>query len=94
MCFQSKVVNNVLFLNQRLYVFKKSNAALEDEIEFYLYFYCPNVKVILNHLNLYLVEDFDSYIPMTARYCFWLFQGKDVIKNIEPYNHLFLLFKL
>ena len=62
-CFQYKVLNNVLFLNKKLFLFKKSNSPLcsfckeEDETVFHLYFCCPNVRNLWNQLKSYLAED-------------------------------------
>ena len=62
-CFQYKVFNNALFVNKKLFLFKKSNSPLcyfckeEDETVFHLYFYCPNAKNFGNELNFYLAED-------------------------------------
>ena len=63
-CFQYKIFNNDLFLNKRLFLFKKSNSPLfslckdEDETVFHFFFYCPNVRNIWNQLNFYLAESF------------------------------------
>ena len=61
--FQHKVLNNALFPNKKLFLFKKSNLPLcsfckeEDETVFHLYSYCPNVRNLWNQLNFYLTED-------------------------------------
>ena len=61
-CFQYKVLNNVLFLNKKLFLFKKSQSPLcffckeEDETVLHLYFCCPNVRNLWNHLKFYLAE--------------------------------------
>ena len=49
-CFQCKVLNNALFLNQKLFLFQKTKSPLysfckdENETVIHLYFYCPNVR--------------------------------------------------
>ena len=63
MCFQYKVLSNILFINKELFLFKKPNLPLRsfckdrDETVFHLYFYCPNVRNLWNQLNFYLAED-------------------------------------
>ena len=50
----SKGLSNALFLDKKLFLFKKSNLPLcssckeEDETAFHLYFYCPNVRNLWN----------------------------------------------
>lgn len=56
-------MSNALFLNKKLFFFKKSNLLLcsfcneKDETVFHLYFYCPNVRNCWNKLKFYLPED-------------------------------------
>ena len=80
-CFQYKVLNNTLFLNKKLFLFKKSNSPLysfcdeEDETVFLFFiFFCPNVRNLWNQLDFYLVEDKNS--SKTAGCCFWLFRER------------------
>ena len=68
-CFQQylyeifPVLSFELFLNKKLFFFKKSNLLLcsfcneKDETVFHLYFYCPNVRNCWNKLKFYLPED-------------------------------------
>ena len=97
--FQYKVLNNTLFLNKKLFLFKKSNSPLcsfcneEDETVFHLYFYCPNVRNIWNQLDFYLAEDF-LLAPQTLQAAVFGFSEKDNTEKVILYNHLFLIFKL
>ena len=98
-CFQYEVLNNTLFLNKKLFLFKKSNSPLcsfcneEDETIFHLYFYCPNVRNLWNQLDFYLAEDF-LLPPQTPQAAVFGFSEKDNTENLILCNHLFLIFKL
>ena len=98
-CFQYKVLNNVLFLNKKLFLFKKSNSPLcsfckeEDETVFHRYFCCPNVRNLWNQLKFYLAEDL-TLPPQTLQAAVFGFSEKDNTENVILYNHLFLIFKL
>ena len=98
-CFQNKLLNNVLFLNKTLFLFKKSNSPLcsfrkeEDETVFYPYFYCPNVGNLWNQLKFYLAEHLTLPPQILLAAVFGLSE-KDKTKNVILYNHLFLIFKL
>ena len=98
-CFQYKVLNNILFLNKKLFLFKKSNSSLccfckeEDETVFHLYFCCPNVRNLWNQLKSYLAEDL-TLPPQTLQAAVFGFSEKDNSENIILYNHLFPIFKL
>ena len=97
--FQYKVLKNTLFLNKKLFLFKKSNSPLcsfcneEDETVFHLYFYCPDVRNLWNQLAIYLAEDF-SLPPQTLQAAVFGFSEKGNTENAILYNHLFLIFKL
>ena len=98
-CFQYKVLNNVLFLNKTLFLFKKSNSPLcsfckeEDETVFHFYFYCPNVINLWNQLKFYLPED-PTLPSQTRQAAVFGFYEKDNTENVILYNHLSLIFKL
>ena len=98
-CFQYKVLNNVPFLNKKLFLFKKSNSQWcffckeEDETVFYLYLYCTNVRNLWNQLKFYLAEDL-TLPPQTLQAAVFGFSEKDNTENVILYNHLFLIFKL
>ena len=98
-CFQYKFLNSTLFLNKRLFLFKKSNSSLcsfcneEGETVFHLYFYCPDVRNLWNQLDCYLAEDF-SLPPQLLQAAVFGFSEKDNTENVILYNHLFLIFKL
>ena len=98
-CFQYKVLNNALFLNKMLFLFKKSNLPLcpfckeKDETVFHFNFYCPNVRNLRNQLNFNLAGDL-TLPPQTLQATVFGFSEKDNTENIILYNHLFLIFKL
>ena len=98
-CFQYTVLNNGLFLNKKLSIFKKSNLPLssfckdKDKTVFHLYFYCPNVRNHWNQLNFYLAEDL-MFPPQTLLAAVFGFSAKDNMENVILYNHIFLIFKL
>ena len=94
-----RCLNNTLFLNKKLFLFKKSNSPLcsfcneKDETVFHLYFFCPNVRHLWNQLDFYLAEDF-SLPPETLQAAVFGFSEKDNTENVILYSHLFLIFKL
>ena len=98
-CFQYKVLNNALFLNKKLFLFKKSKSSLcsfckeKDETIFYLYFYCPNYINLWNQLNFYRAEDL-TLPAQTVQAAVFAFSEKDYTENVILYNRLFLIFKL
>ena len=98
-CFQYKVLNNVLFLNKKLFLFKKLNSPLcsfckeEDETVFHLYFCCSNVRNLWNQLKSYLAEDL-TLPRQTLQTAVFGFSEKDNTENVIPCNHLLLIFKL
>ena len=98
MCFQYKVLNNKLFINIELFLFKKPNSPLryfckdKDETVFHLYFYCPNVRNLWNQLNFYLAEDL-TLPPQTLQAAVFGLSEKDNAENVIFYNHIFLTFK-
>ena len=82
--FQCKILNNALFLNKTLFLFKKSNSPLcsfckdESETVFHPYFYCPNVRNLWNQLNFYLAADENlKFPPQTLQAGFFGFSEKD-----------------
>ena len=87
-CFHYKVLNNALFLNKQLFLFKNSNSPLcyfckdVDETVIHLCFYCPNARNRWNQLNVYLAED----LPILAE--FWIFQGRQYRKRnaLSPFS--------
>ena len=95
--FQYKVLNNALFLNKKLFLFKNSNSPLcsfskeEDETVFHFYLYCQNVRNLWNQLNFYLAEDL-TLPPRTLQSAVFGFSEKDNTENVILYNHL--IFKL
>ena len=78
-CFQYKVLNNALFQNKKLFLFKKSNSPLrsfckeEDKTAFCFYFCYPDVRNLWNQLKFYLAD--------TAGCCFWLFRERHYQKR-------------
>ena len=98
-CFQYKVLKNDHFLNEKLFLFKKSNSPLryfckeEHETVFHLYFYCPNVRNLWNQLHFYLAEDL-TLPPLTLQAAGFGFSEKGNTKSVILYNHIFLIFKL
>ena len=97
-CFQYKVLNDVLFLNKKNFLFKKSNSPLcsfckeEDETVFQLYFYCPNVRNLWNQLKFYFAKDL-TLPPQTLQTAVFGFSEKDNTENVILYNHLFIIFE-
>ena len=98
-CFQYNVLNNALFQNKKLFLFKKSNSPLcscckeEDKTAFCFYFCWANVRNLWNQLKFYLAEDL-SLPPQTLQAAVFGFSEKDITENVILYNHLFLIFKL
>ena len=95
-CFQYKVLNNVLFPNENLFLFKKSNSPFcsfykeEDETVFHFYFYCPNVTNLWNQLKFYLAEDL-TLPSQTLQAAVFGFFEKDNTENAILCNLLFLI---
>ena len=98
-CFQYNFLDNALFLNKKLFLFKKSNSPLcsfckdRDETVFHLYFYCPNVRNLWNQLKFYLAEDL-TLPPQTLQAAVFGFSEKDNTENVMLYNCIFLTLRL
>ena len=96
--FQYKILHNILYLNQKLFVFGKSETPLcsfcqlSNETISHLFFACPYVTFLWEQLNLFLGDDLElpALTLQTATFGF-LNEPKHTYKIV---NHLLLLFKL
>ena len=99
--FQYKILNNILYLNKKLYLFGKaetplcSYCMLYDESIIHLFWICVYVKNLWQQLQLYFNDDFKlpDLTLQTAIFGFW--DSKDYDNEIfQLINHLLLIFKI
>ena len=99
--FQYKILNNILYLNKKLYLFGKvetplcSYCMLYDESIIHLFWNCVYVKNLWQQLQLYFNDDFKlpDLTLQTAIFGFW--NSKDYDNEIfQLINHLLLIFKI
>ena len=96
-CFQYKILYNILYLNQKLILFRKHNTSLcsfcnlEDETVFQIFFHCSKTK----RLWCTVIEYFkrNLHIPLLSPQVaiFGFFEDDDEAFLIL--NHLLVLFK-
>ena len=73
-CFQYKIINNILSLNKKLYIFGISEAPLcsfchtKEEATFHIFFRCCKTQFLWEELRKYFLGDFSLPIlsPQTA----------------------------
>ena len=95
--FQYKILNNVLFLNKKLYTFGIANTALcsfcntLEEIPIHIFFDCIHVKCTWDRLRTKFQNYFilPSLTPQTAI----LGQYNEANDNDNLLNHILLIFK-
>ena len=99
--FLYKILNNILYLNKKLYLFGKvetplcSYCMLYDESIIHLFWNCVYVKNLWQQLQLYFNDDFKlpDLTLQTAIFGFW--NSKDYDNEIfQLINHLLLIFKI
>ena len=95
--FQYKILNNVLFLNKKLYTFWITNNALcsfcytIEETPIHIFFDCFHVKCLWEKLWIKFQNDFIllSLTPQTA--ILWLYNEAN--DNYNLLSHILLIFK-
>lgn len=97
-CFQYKILNNALFLNNKLYIFKKTNSPLcsfcksKDETVFHLFSECIYVLSMWSKLCSFFKKVFSlpSLTPQTAIFGF---TKNEHLDKFYLFNHILLIFK-
>ena len=95
--FQYKILNNVLFLNKKLYTFGITNTALcsfcntLEETPIHIFFDCVHVKCLWERLQIKFQNNFilPSLTPQTAI----LGLCNEVNDNFNLLSHILLIFK-
>ena len=93
--FQYKILNNVLYLNEKLFKFKVVSSILcsfcnwEDETPIHLFHSCNQTNSLWSKLQELLNSEI--LLPQNTSECFLLFP--DHKENFETINHLHLIFK-
>ena len=95
--FQYKILNNVLFLNKKLYTFGITNTALcsfcnaVEETPIRIFFDCIHVKCLWKRLWMKFQNDFilPSLTPQTAILGLY----NEANDNYNPLSYIFLIFK-
>ena len=99
--FQYKILNNVLYLNKKLFKFQKSTSPLcpfcklSDETVLHLFYECNITLNLWNELVLFFKNEFTLF-DLTPQAAFLGFLG---FLNVDPellliQNHLLLIFKI
>ena len=96
--FQYKVLNNVLYLNKKLFIFGKTRSSLcsfckqADETILHLFYECNISKELWNRLDLFFNDcfHFPQLLPQTAFFGFFNTYSNNLILE----NHILLLFKI
>ena len=97
-CFQYKILTNTLYLNKKLFLFKKSKSPLcsfcrtEEETVPHLFYSCPKTQSLWLRLKNTLARDFSLPLltPQAASFCFL-----NIDTDIHAIsNHILLIFKL
>ena len=95
--FQYKILNNVLYLNKKLFKFRKSTSPLcpfcklSDETVLHLFYKCNIIQNVWNELDLFFENDFTLF-DLTPQAAFLDSLNVDS-KLLLIHNHLFLIFK-
>ena len=95
--FQYKILNNVLFLNKKLYAFGITNTALcffcntLGETLIHIFFDCVHVKCLWERLRMKFPNDFilSSFTPQTAILGLY----NETNDNYNLLSHILLIFK-
>ena len=99
--FQYKILNNVLYLNKKLFKFRKSTSPLcpfcklSDETVLHLFYECNITLNLWNELVLFFENELNLF-DLTPQAAFLGFLG---FLNVDPellliQNHLLLIFKI
>ena len=96
--FQYKILNNVLYLNKKLFMFRKSASLhcpfykLSDETVLHLFYKCDIVQNLWNKLDLFFENDFTLFDlkPQAAFLGFLNVNSKLLLIQ----NHFLLIFKI
>ena len=98
-CFNYKIINNVLYLNKKLFQFGKTQSSLcsfcHNEIETTLHVFrkCSVAKILWNQLLLFFETDLNFPGLTLQAVLFGLINESDNNLNILQ-NHILLIFKL
>ena len=96
--FQYKILNNILYLNKKLFTFRKSTSPLcpfcklSDETVLHLFYKCDIIQNLWNKLGLFFENDFILF-HLTPQAAFLGFLNVDS-KLLLIQNHLLLIFKI
>ena len=96
--FQCTILKNVLYLNKKLFVFRKLTSPLcpfckiSDETVLHLFYECNITLNLWNELNLFFKNEFILF-DLTPQAAFLGFLNVDS-KLLLIQNHLFLIFKI
>ena len=78
-CFQYKIINNILFVNKKLYIFGVTETPLcsfyhtKEETAFHIFFECCKTQSLWEELRRYFHDDFS--LPFLSQNCpFWIFR--------------------
>ena len=98
-CFNYKIINNVLYLNKKLFQFGKTQSPLcsfchtETETTLHIFHKCSATKIIWNQLLLFFETDLDFPDLTPQADLFGFVNESDNNLNILQ-NHILLIFKL
>ena len=98
-CFNYKIINNVLYLNEKLFQFGKTQSPLcsfchdEAGTTLHVFHKCLVTKTLWNQLSLFFETDLDfpDLTPQAARFGF-INESDNNWKILQ--NHILLIFKL
>ena len=96
--FQYKILNNVLYLNKKLFTFRKSTSPLcpfcklSDETVLHLFYECNIILNLWNELVLFFENEFTLF-DLTPQAAFLGFLNVDS-ELLLIQNHLLLIFKI
>ena len=98
-CFNDKIINNVLYLNKKLFQFGKTQSPLcsfchtEAETTLQIFRKCSATKILRNQLLLFFQTDLDFLDLTPQAVLFGFVNESDNNLNILQ-NHILLIFKL
>ena len=96
--FQYKILNNVLYLNKKLFTFRKLMSPLcpfcklSDETVLHLFYECNIILNLWNELDLFFENEFTLF-DLTSQVAFLGFLNANS-KLLLIQNHLLLIFKI
>ena len=77
-CFQYKIINNILFLNKKLFCFNLTNSPFcsfcskNEETTIHIFYECEKVRILWSDLKLYLPQlSLPDLSPQTALFGFY-----------------------